>query len=416
MMNAKAPYFPAWVRLLLAAVTLWQGVPALADTDLELLDLDLKAQRISLNSVQDGRMTYFDSDGLLQVQPLDRYLRFQLSTPKLAPGPGLDPIEDTWAVVDLVDGRRWTGKWLGADSGGQVIHLKHWLLGKVKADLEQVRQITFNGKPGRSVASKRDQVVLVNGDSLLGFVDAIKEGKLMFQPQGKAQALALDMGRVKTIQLANPARLERQWHTLTLTDGSRIHTRDLVVSKDRLTLTTALDTGTIDVAMKKVSRVDLANPVRQIIDLASLPMKTIKASDVFGLKMAPWIAGSDIHLHAPVAIQFTLPQEARRFSGLAQIDTGDRESQKETSPGALSKSASAGKVGWADFVVKVAIDQIPTASYHVHAGQPEVKMNFQVTGRTLTIELDSGRNGPVMDRLRITQAIVLLAVKPQVNR
>ena len=300
----------------LLAVTLGGG-NAWGDTTVFLVGPDLKARQITLNSVENSTMTFFDADGLLQVEPLSDYLRWRI-TPR--------DFKAKWpagsVAIDLSDGRRWTGQWLGTRDKGQILLLKHWLFGQVETDLEQVRRIAFDGSFDGPVSTQRDQVVLVNGDRLTGFVNAIEGDKVSFQPKGKRQTLGLEIKSIRLIHLANPAKPKVDFHVITLIDGTRVLTREFSVIGDTMSLKMGRDAGAapVTIPLKKVSGVDVANPSRRLIDLSSLPRKTLAGGKVFGLTMPLRIEGTAIRMHAPVTIQFELPPGATRFSAEARLD------------------------------------------------------------------------------------------------
>jgi hypothetical protein len=442
--DSKLPA-PFWGGSSLAVWALWglvclNGGKAQAEIAVDLVGPDLKAKRIILNRVEDSTMTFFDADGLLQVEPLANYLRWRIA-------PSDAQAKQGTVVIDLSDGRRWTGEWLGTQDDGQVLLLKHWLFGQVKTDLEKVRRIAFDGSLKKAESTKRDLVILANGDRLTGFINALEMDKVSFQPKGKRQALQLEIKNIRSIHLANPAEAQIKFHAITLTDGSRVLAKRFSVIGQTMSVSLITDqdasnantgnTGVAPVAipLKKVSRVDLADPSRRLVDLSALPSKTLAGGKVFGLAMPVRAQGTAFRMHAPVTVQFELPPGAVRFSAEAQLDVdsskaesvkgnlGKANSGKVSSakgkPGRASSSESArstrqGSVDrshWADFVVKVRVDDVELESYHIHTQQRRVRINVAAKGRVLTIELDPGRNGPVMDRLYLTNAIILAAIE-----
>jgi hypothetical protein len=66
-------------------------------------------------------------------------------------------------------------------------------------------------------------------------------------------------------------------------------------------------------------------------------------------------------------------------------------------------------VGWSDFVVRVTAGDA-AQDCRITREQPSGRINlpFGGTATRLTIELDAGVNGPVMDRLRLRDAVVLI--------
>ena len=59
-------------------------------------------------------------------------------------------------------------------------------------------------------------------------------------------------------------------------------------------------------------------------------------------------------------------------------------------------------------LVRVTVDGRDAGSCHITAKRPAVPVNLSVVGSVLTIRLDPGVNGPIMDRLRLVEPVVLV--------
>ena len=148
-------------------------------------------------------------------------------------------------------------------------------------------------------------------------------------------------------------------------------------------------------------QIDIASARGRLVDLTTLPMRTIDGGEVFGLSMPPRLLGGDIHLHAPVAVEFQLPLGAARLALVAELtdQTDERVMAGEDS----------GPSAWADLDLMVQTEDGPLTRHHLDVRQPHAEINIALTGRTLMIELDPAANGPVMDRIALRRRLVFVA-------
>ncbi len=156
----------------------------------------------------------------------------------------------------------------------------------------------------------------------------------------------------------------------------------------------------LDVPLASLVRIDLFGADAELVDLASLQGTVTNGGKVFGLAWAPGRAdGADVLMHAPVTVRYALPQGTQRLAATAVL---------ATEPGTSNELA--------DFTVTVAVDGQDIGSYHISASQPTASINLLSAGSVLTIRLDPGVNGPVMDRLRLVEPMLLVhpveAVQP----
>ena len=93
---------PSW-RWPIAVWALWglvclSGGKAQAEITVDLVGPDLEAKRIILNSVEDSTMTFFDADGLLQVEPLANYLRWRVAPVDVQTKQGTVVVDQQWPL------------------------------------------------------------------------------------------------------------------------------------------------------------------------------------------------------------------------------------------------------------------------------------------------------------------------------
>ena len=129
------------------------------------------------------------------------------------------PESDARSVLALDDGQRITGIF---ESSGHKLNWRSRDLGLTEIDLERVQWI---GPPALAteVPPTRDRVVLLNGDRVDGFVNAIEPDRgVQVETQDSApQAVSrwIDLARTVSIQLAPRPRAASGWR-LWLRDGS----------------------------------------------------------------------------------------------------------------------------------------------------------------------------------------------------
>ncbi len=79
-----------------------------------------------------------------------------------------------------------------------------------------------------------------------------------------------------------------------------------------------------------------------------------------------------------------------------------------SNPRRESQDAPPGIADWSDFQVVVASENSQEQRFEVSGRQPIVRINIPVAGRGLTIRLDPGVNGPILDRLLLRDAVILV--------
>ena len=129
------------------------------------------------------------------------------------------PESDARSVLALDDGQRINGIF---ESAGHTLHWRSRDLGLIDIDLERVQWI---GPPTLATEAPpaKDRVVLLNGDRVDGFVNAIESDRgVQVETQGSAppaSARWIDLARTVSIQLAPHPRAASGWR-LWLRDGS----------------------------------------------------------------------------------------------------------------------------------------------------------------------------------------------------
>lgn len=121
-------------------------------------------------------------------------------------------------------------------------------------------------------------------------------------------------------------------------------------------------------------------------------MTVIDGGQVFGLPLPSCTDSGHIHLNSPVTVSFDLPRGATRFVVMAELDVGVDIPER----------------AWADMELVIRNGCQVRVRYRINALMPSAVINLPLRDTRLTIELDSGISGPVMDRLRLRCPIVFV--------
>ncbi len=426
--------FHELIRMAILAMVLSPAAWRLeAATPVMLIGPDLKPRLVNLQAIGGGRMTYFDDQRNMQVQSTNDVLQIrfpqeneataaaaqgfidppeapeapappkppalELTQPRtIVPDKGAPPLGggrlvggSPAAFVELISGQRIVAPFSGAKADGQTLLFKHDLLGELALALDQVSRLSFDGAISSGAAPTSDQVEMSNGDVVTGFVVAVNEKDIEVQ-QGDVKPFTLPRDRIKAIRLANPvSRAAGQASMVWLRDGGRLLASEVSISADKLTMICPLaGKAAVTIDLKHIARIELASPAGRLIDLADLPMSVAAGGKVFGLAMEPRIEGGAIHLHAPITVSFALPAKAVRLAALARLD------------------AAGENTALAHFIVTIT-SAGGAAARHIISGQsPRAVINAPLAGRNLIINLDPADNGPVLDRLRLSDAVIFV--------
>jgi len=387
--------------------TILAGTHAQAVTPAVLIDSGLQRSRVSIHSISKDSISYFDADRRLQTDPLSRFVQVrEIGVPQNpraveADPPPTDHSDEPRGVIELVDGQRLVGEWVGSDPETQALRWRHPSLGEFSVSLENLRVVLRSGTPAQQDApAESDWVELANGDKLLGFVTRIVPAGLELQIQGHEQTVILPIDQIQAVGLANPRQHPLSRYAMVwLADGSRILVDSLLVASDRLSMVMALKPSgaAVSLPMKQAIRIDMPSLKGRLIDLASLPMRVIRGGVVFGLDMGPRVEGVSILMHAPVAIGYELPVGAIRFAAVAEL---------------IAPTGGGADRGWGDLELMISVDGGELSRSRLNTAQPGVRLYGVLDGKVLTIELDPGYNGPVWDRLLLRDAVIYTRTGP----
>ncbi|MEM7624969.1 MAG: hypothetical protein AAF333_05020 [Planctomycetota bacterium] len=403
-------------------LTIAVAAPATAIVPAELLTPELERREISLSRLDGGQLNYFDAQRRLTAGPAGDFVRLSLSGEDDAQARLDSPsAKSAPLVIELIDGQQIAGRWSGAARDGEAIEWTHPTLGRFTLGLDEVQRVTRRSDQapraanavGDPATAQGDTVVLNNGDRLVGFVIAVDEGAVTIQPDGADDSVRLPIDNVAYLGLANPVSSATvAGDLITLADGTRVRGTGVAIVGDTVTFTPTLADAMrpVDRPLAELRSVDFAASRVRLVDLMDQPMELIDSGTAFGLSVTPAVRGDTLHLRAPMTVRYVLPEGVRRFAAKATLDLPD--------------GLPTDRARWANVGLSVGFDTttpVAPRRWVLRPGQPGVTINLPLPpasdgdpGRRLTLEIDPAAHGPVLDRLRLTDA-VLLVDQPEVQ-
>jgi len=384
---------------------------AAAATPAVLVDASLGSEKVSLVAVRDGRITYFDEGRVQRQADADGFVQLRaIGVPHDAPRTAAvaaaeGPDAGDHGLLVLTDGQRLPGKLAGASDAGDRVRWAHPRFGEAGVPLDRVRAVVLRaGGKVPAPAGGADIVLLANGDRLTGFVETMTTAGVSFVADGSEQAIELPLDRLAAVRLGNePAPLAGR-HRVWFADGTRLLAERFTLTGDAATLAGTVfaaadspDAEPVTAAVEAVRRVDLGSPDRELIDLADVPFE-VQGGEVFGLPMPPRVVDGELRLHAPVTVTLRLPKGAARLAMTAAF--------------APPEDAPASARAWAGMTLTVTQSGNALATHDISAASPEAAINVPIaSGPPVVLELDDGVNGPILDRLALRGAVVLVEAR-----
>ena len=350
--------------------------------------------------------------------------------------------------IELTDGQRWFGRLTriaaAEPTGPDEIRWTSDVLGSLSVPLDRVHRVVFSRRePGAADATAtasaagetdaaknvQDRVLLRNGDRVAGLVDS-----LVVTPGGAAsiridlgqgRVSTIDVGDVLEVELTNPP-VEPRGVLASLSDGSLVRmesvdadgarvqahiaglSRGLPQAEADVKLSTgrsAGDPGRVSLAMEDVRALILdAQRVRPLSTLRVLEQRPAPERR-WGMGLhdgrsdiAAMLGLTTIRLPGPMTVRWALPAGAQRVVFRAVIDAADAPWADCT----LTIGAAADESG---------ANPRELARVRLSAQRPSEPLNVElpVSSRSLTLTLDAGEFGPIQDRVRLEQPLVVVA-------
>jgi hypothetical protein len=491
----------------MTALTLCCADPARAATPALLVGPELEPVKVSVQSMGDGTLNYFDSERRLRSEPASSFLQIRLIAPATPAGKGdaQAPVAAEPGWLELIDGQRYPGRLTGSDDAGQNID---WTLSlptavTLRVSLERVRSIRWpmapkpqagnsdapgnapaqpagggsggnggggandrqaEGPGGNAIgkdignpvgnvvgspagnpnsntdprpatptapptppvpagdaagAATGDVVTLANGDRVTGFVQAIRLSGLELRASSGSAPLSMPVDRLAEVVLSSgqvagsPSTTARPRPmvgagTVVLRNGARLSGTNLRLTGDAeakvslLLSPAALDSAgdvaaqslAVSLPVTEVERIELQSRAGVLLPLASLPLSVTEGGSVFGLPAPPRAEAGDLLLHAPLLANVELPPGTRRVSMKLSLAL----------PTGLSRQAQR----WPDFVVTIEQAGKSLGQFRLNQQSAEQLVNVAADAGMMRIKLDASLNGPVLDRLRVSEGVVLV--------
>lgn len=383
-----------------ALAVLWTGFfaasGAQAVTPARLIGPDLVAQPVTIAGLNDETLTYFDEQRILRSAAVDGFVQLRSIG-------GAQDMAAPYPCVILTDGQRFTGDWAGPTTDGGALRWRHDLIGEIIIPLDELANVIWRAGGAMPVSVETpvtDTLTFVNGDTLSGFVSRFNSRGVEIVPDAGGAAVTIPYERIASLAFSNPSRqIVEPYHRMTLADGTRVWADEMRLSNDTaswLATPPGASPVRVETPIAELTRIDFRTGGMRLIDLTELSMTAGSGAGVFGLPIPARIDGRTIRAHAPATLTFDLPDGATRFAALAELDTTD-------APESIA--------GWADFQVVVLTELTEVGRWHINGTEPQTRINTTVKGPELTIRLDAGVNGPILDRLRMSDAVVLIQIE-----
>lgn len=382
-----------------------------------LLHPDGTATDAHLAGLSDGTLRVFDADRRLTT--LDAGAT-AVVTLRPDPNPDADshaaPPASASGVLRLTDGQRLAGTWTGAADGGEALRWTHPAFGAVVVPLDRVAGWTATGEPPPRDAGDElavvDVVTLLTGERLTGFVylpdptdPTDRADVLMLAPADDPDgpAVPVPAASVASVTLANPPTARDPGPAparVALHDGSRLNARGLSLGAGDAVFDAEFAGQPLRIAVPAaaVRRVVFTAGGRDAQDLADLPARTPPPAPADAALWGPGVAGARAvsgghRLVAPARLEVALPPGAVVVVGRAALD--------------LPAGTPADRAAWAGCTLR--IDGAPAAELALDAAYPAAPFRVEVPpGATeVVFTLDPGPRGPVLDTVRIEDAVVL---------
>jgi len=405
-----------------------------------LYDETMEPTPIMMTALDHERVTYVDAAGETHERPLSEILRldFPVDTEKIREGLTEYSIEGgrrmRISTLVTVDGQRFISAhefevvpplWFDEYEQEPDPDTLVWEMDVCSSDVEVPLDDVFVMQLDSSVALAGDAVdddvlTLLNGDQLRGYTEGVSREGISFTIDGAMEPVVFALDRVAAIQIANslePAKRQGIW--VTSAYGSsfrcRIERTQVINAQYGLELWMApllapgvseateqwasnvglgIRPDEIGVYGDTITRLDFALGRFYLQPLASLRMTQVSGGEVFGQPMPPRQQDGLVVLHAPVEVAFDLPSGAKRLAMTATLT--------------FDEDIPADRRAWAscDLVILEGDNELYRQT--IDAAHPEHRVNVELSGGGLTIRLESGANGPVLDRIELRDAEVLI--------
>tara|TARA_Y100001933_G_scaffold195203_1_gene195475 strand:+ start:74507 stop:75613 length:1107 start_codon:yes stop_codon:yes gene_type:complete len=364
-----------------------------------LVDDQLQYHPIGLESITESSVGYFDSNWSYQQRSRREVLQLRHIESR-----EVQDIKPTrrLAILVLTDGQQLIGRIKEPGESDEAVDASviNWyspILGNLAVSLDRIHLMQLAVAQFADQATD-DRVQLSNGDMLNGFLLGVTASEIELELGQSQTVTRLPLEQVTAIRLANPLVLPaKPRHRLYLVNGTVLLCDDVLLGRESVTL---MDTDWKKITrlpMREIARIDLASKHQQIISLGRQPYTLLGGAQAFGVDFPPSISDQAITMQAPTTLQFTLPKGVTRFAADALINWTQHDPPRARK--------------WTDFTLYLRVDDKPVAELSFNAKSPQHRINLPITpgSKQLSIQITPGLNGPVMDRLRLSEPVLLIS-------
>ena len=364
---------------------------------------DLNPQRLTFLGLSAEGIRVVDRLGKMKTLPADRVLRLSFNHTVKMPAP-----KDA-VVLKLVDGQALVGQWVGPGDDGESIRLSLSALKKeVDIPLDDVVSAALNNDASLAPDQEDDTLLLASGETLTGFLEAVKMDTIDFVVGDADDPIAIPLDRVHGFTIANKPKpikqkAEDRFIRVALQDGSSYLLKSAETANAenlghlRLTGVSILPipVPVVSLAMQRVTRIEPLSSGQVLQPLTDFDDEVLEGGEVFGVPKPPEQTGDgSLKLHAPVKLGFDLPSGASRVAFTVEMDLGP------------DISATHRAMAGCELIVYEGEKLLGRATLSPDTAAQRI--NLPLTSSALRIALKPGVNGPVLDRVLLTDAQVVV--------
>jgi hypothetical protein len=321
------------------------------------------------------------------------------------------------SVLTLRDGQVLVGK-LVPSNDEEAVRLKIDADRVVQVSLDEMLSLAVQADSAVPAIQEDDALLLVTGEVLLGFVETFTQDAIGFVIGDADDAIQIPLERITALRIANkpePTKVDPGTLRVTTADGSVLLIKDATTTNDESggflvgeSTLPILSSRRADEGVSTEASTRLTMPMNRILTIEPVSTKAVLTSlagvswelaaggEVFGVSMPPRVSSQgEIHLHAPVTVGFDLPDGASRLAFTVAMDLDE------------SIPVSRRKMAGCELVV-YAGDEVIARHALTHDGGTK-RLNLALNSNDLRMVIEPGVNGPVLDRVVITQAELLVS-------
>ncbi|WP_428387741.1 hypothetical protein [Mucisphaera sp.] len=308
-------------------------------------------------------------------------------------------------TITLDDGQHLTAPWR-PDAEGQTFSIDHPQLGRLTIPLDRIATITWppntlQATPPQTNDARSDRIQLTNGDQLQATLLALFDQSARLLLPGNPQPIDLPLSSIHAIQRAHEPATTTRADRLTLATGEVIDAARVSFQQNTWTLSPTLALSPVQLPAAAINQLELRRNGLRLTPLLQQPLQINQPTVVFGVPMPPRQTSDTLAIHAPADIAFDLPPTAAAISLELQLDP----------------SIPAHDRHWPSMIATVSTQASTATQITLDDANPKTVITLPVSipNAQLRLTLDPHTRGPVLDRLQIRNAVILLAEPPPLD-